>query len=141
MPLSLPRARHSVPTKSSPPLGLGAMGGVYRARDSKLKREVAIKVLSPEFAQDPKRTEKRQQFAHPLLSIGVTENQRDKRRYRNATPATSPFRSLNNLNPHLHRTRHIENVRPLINLRNQNHPRRRDQLTILPIVKRHILRR
>ena len=58
-PLS-PQGETLGPYEILAPLGLGGMGGVYRARDSKLKREVAIKVLSPEFAQDPKRTEKRQ---------------------------------------------------------------------------------
>jgi serine/threonine-protein kinase len=50
-------------------LGAGGMGEVYRARDSKLNREVAIKVLPEGFAQDAERIARFQREAQVLASL------------------------------------------------------------------------
>ncbi|MFN0009028.1 MAG: protein kinase domain-containing protein, partial [Planctomycetota bacterium] len=51
------------------PLGAGAMGEVYRAKDSKLGREVAIKVLPEHFADDPERLKRFEREAKTLASL------------------------------------------------------------------------
>jgi serine/threonine protein kinase len=50
-------------------LGKGGMGEVYRARDTKLKREVAIKILPDEFSRDPDRVSRFQREAEVLASL------------------------------------------------------------------------
>ena len=50
-------------------LGEGGMGAVYRARDTKLGREVAIKVLLPAVANDPERLARFQREAKTLASL------------------------------------------------------------------------
>jgi serine/threonine protein kinase len=50
-------------------LGKGGMGEVYRARDLKLKREVAIKILPEEFARDSDRVSRFQREAEVLASL------------------------------------------------------------------------
>src|SRR6266550_4873076 len=50
-------------------LGRGGMGEVYRARDLKLKREVAIKILPDEFSSDPDRVARFQREAEVLASL------------------------------------------------------------------------
>ena len=51
------------------PIGAGGMGEVYRARDTKLKREVALKVLPDSFARDPERMARFQREAEVLASL------------------------------------------------------------------------
>src|SRR5215468_5198160 len=50
-------------------LGFGGMGHVYRARDLKLKREVAIKILPEEFSRDTDRVNRFQREARVLASL------------------------------------------------------------------------
>jgi eukaryotic-like serine/threonine-protein kinase len=50
-------------------LGSGGMGDVYRARDTRLNREVAVKVLSPAFANDPTLLMRFRREAHVLASV------------------------------------------------------------------------
>jgi serine/threonine protein kinase len=45
------------------------MGAVYRARDTKLGRDVAIKVLLPEVAQNPERLARFEREARTLAAL------------------------------------------------------------------------
>uniref|UniRef100_UPI000FFE4380 protein kinase n=1 Tax=Corallococcus coralloides TaxID=184914 RepID=UPI000FFE4380 len=67
------------------PAGSGAMGDVYRARDGRLGRDVALKVLPARFARDPERLARFRQEAraagalsHPhlltLFDVGTHED-------------------------------------------------------------------
>jgi eukaryotic-like serine/threonine-protein kinase len=50
-------------------LGAGGMGEVYRARDTKLGREVALKLLPPQFTADPDRVARFTREAQVLASL------------------------------------------------------------------------
>ncbi len=50
-------------------LGAGGMGEVYRALDTRLKREVAIKILPEAFARDPERMARFQREAEVLATL------------------------------------------------------------------------
>jgi eukaryotic-like serine/threonine-protein kinase len=57
------------PYEIQSPLGTGGMGEVYRARDTKLDRDVAIKVLPAAFARDADRMARFQREAKLLASL------------------------------------------------------------------------
>ena len=50
-------------------IGQGGMGEVYRAKDTKLGRDVALKVLPDIFADDPERLARFQREARVLASL------------------------------------------------------------------------
>jgi eukaryotic-like serine/threonine-protein kinase len=51
------------------PIGVGGMGEVYRARDTRLGRDVAIKLLPPEFASARSRRERFEREARAVAAL------------------------------------------------------------------------
>ncbi len=67
MPLS-PNSRLG-PYEIKSPLGVGGMGEVYRAHDSRLNRDVAIKILREDAAEDPERRARFEREAHAIAAL------------------------------------------------------------------------
>ena len=67
--MALPTRHSPRPLRSRSALGAGGMGEVYRARDTKLNRDVALKVLPDAFASDPDRLARFKREAQVLASL------------------------------------------------------------------------
>ena len=69
LPMSLAPGTRLGPYEVLAPIGAGGMGEVYRARDTKLNRDVALKLLPDSFAHDRERLARFTREAQTLASI------------------------------------------------------------------------
>lgn len=60
------------PYEIAAPLGAGGMGEVYRAKDTRLDRTVAIKVLPAQFSEDAERRERFEREARAVSSLNLS---------------------------------------------------------------------
>jgi Tol biopolymer transport system component/serine/threonine protein kinase len=67
--VTLPSGSRLGPYEILAPLGAGGMGEVYRARDTRLKREVAVKMLSEELSRDAEHLARFQREAETLAAV------------------------------------------------------------------------
>jgi len=67
--MALPQGTRFGPYEVVELIGKGGMGEVYRARDSRLGRQVAIKILSREFTADPDRVQRFEREARVLAAV------------------------------------------------------------------------
>src|SRR5438045_8913616 len=67
--MSLPSGTKLGPYEIQSPLGAGGMGEVYRARDTRLGRDVALKILPESFARDGDRLHRFEQEARAVATL------------------------------------------------------------------------
>ncbi len=67
--MSLSQGAHLGPYEILGPLGAGGMGEVYRARDTRLGRQVAVKILPDAVSQDPRRVKRFETEARSLAAL------------------------------------------------------------------------
>jgi eukaryotic-like serine/threonine-protein kinase len=67
--MAIPSGSRVGPYEVTGPIGQGAMGEVYRARDHRLQRDVALKVLPPAVSRDPDRLARFAREAHTLAAL------------------------------------------------------------------------
>src|SRR5215468_5278752 len=68
-PMALTPGTHLGPYEIQSPLGAGGMGEVYRAKDTRLERTVAIKILPAEVAKDVVRKQRFEREAKTISSL------------------------------------------------------------------------
>ena len=67
--MGLPSRTKLGPYEIQTPLGAGGMGEVYRARDTRLGRDVALKFFPPTFPSNPELKERFQREARAISSL------------------------------------------------------------------------
>src|ERR1700691_2487680 len=67
--MALPSGTKLGPYEIVAPIGAGGMGEVYRAKDTRLGRDVAIKVLPEAFARDADRLRRFEQEARAVAAL------------------------------------------------------------------------
>jgi eukaryotic-like serine/threonine-protein kinase len=67
--MSLSPGTHLGPYEVVELIGAGGMGEVYRARDLRLGRDVAVKVMPASFSSDPERLRRFEQEARAVASL------------------------------------------------------------------------
>src|SRR5262252_10128405 len=67
--MRLTRGTKLGPYEIQSPLGAGGMGEVYRARDTRLERSVAVKILPAHFSKDPVRKQRFEREAKTISSL------------------------------------------------------------------------
>jgi serine/threonine protein kinase len=67
--MTLPSGTKLGPDEIVSPLGAGGMGEVYRARDTRLGRDIALKILPKSFAHDTDRLHRFEQEARAVAAL------------------------------------------------------------------------
>src|SRR5262245_3763254 len=67
--MALPSGSKLGPYEIVAPIGAGGMGEVYRAKDTRLDRTVAIKVLPSHLSEDPERKQRFEREARTISSL------------------------------------------------------------------------
>ncbi len=77
--MTLPAGARLGPYEILSPLGAGGMGEVYRARDTQLQRDVAVKLISDALARDPEHLAPFEREAQMLAALNHSSIARSAR--------------------------------------------------------------